>query len=372
LKTVGFIVNPAAGMGGAVGLKGTDGPEILERAIALGAVPKAMERAISVLRGLMDLDGVRWITCPGPMGEEAFLSLGMDFEVLDGDFAIPTTGRNTAFATEKMIEMNVDLLSFVGGDGTARDVASVIGDRIPVVGIPGGVKLHSAVFAKTPLKAGEILERYIRGRIDDFRLAEVMDIDEEAFRDGRLSASLYGYMRVPVSPEAMQSKKSGRHRESSSFRLKELACYVTSSMDEDVIYLLGSGSTVKGLSDYLGIDGTLLGVDAVIGGRMIGKDMTEEEIRKAIEATSLRVAMILSPIGGQGFLLGRGNQQLSPDIVRSVGREGISVIATPEKMEELFGKPLLVDTGDQELDEELRGFVSVIVGDSRELIWPLE
>lgn len=365
---LGLIVNPIAGMGGSVALKGTDG-EALEKAISLGAVPKCHHRVASALS---EGDGwnVRWVTCSGKMGEAVLGSLGIDCTVIPS-FGDKTTGQDTIRAARAMVEEKVDLLIFAGGDGTARDVASVVGEELPVLGVPGGVKIHSAVFAKTPKLAGGLIRDYVSGNLRETHLAEVMDIDEELFRMGQVRARLFGYMRVPVSGRSMQVKKAGRHIENSQVRLEEAAAFVADSMKRGVLYLLGSGSTVRALSNRLGLEGTLLGVDAFLDGRLIGKDLTEREIGSLLDVNKGEAKIIVSPIGGQGFIFGRGNQQFSPSVIRSVGKSNIIVLATPDKMDELFGRTLLVDTGDETLDRELSGYIPVNVGWNRRIMWPV-
>nr|WP_321502955.1 ATP-NAD kinase family protein [uncultured Dethiosulfovibrio sp.] len=365
---LGLIVNPIAGMGGSVALKGTDG-DALAKAVSLGAIPKCHQRVVSALS-----DGagwnVRWVTCSGAMGEDVLGSLGIDCTAIPG-FGERTTGEDTVRAARAMMEEKVDLLIFAGGDGTARDVASVVGEEVAVLGIPGGVKIHSAVFAKTPKLAGDLLRDYVQGVIKETHLAEVMDIDEELFRMGQVRARLFGYMRVPISSRSMQVKKVGRHIENSQVRLEETAASVANSMKRGILYLLGSGSTVRAISDYLGLYGTLLGIDAVLDGKLIGKDLTDGEIGGLTDVHKGEVKIVVSPIGGQGFIFGRGNQQFSPSVIRSVGKSNIIVLATPDKMDELFGRTLLVDTGDESLDSELNGYISVNVGWNRRIIWPV-
>ncbi len=366
--TIGLIINPIAGMGGSVALKGTDGEGMAERARALGAVPHAGARALAALEAAGEsLGRVRWLTCSGAMGEDICRSAGLPTEVI-GRFPPPTRGSDTVEAAGIMAGRGVDLLVFAGGDGTARDVATAVGETVPTLGIPGGVKIHSAVFAQSPSRAGELLADFVAGRVKEFHPAEVMDIDEEAFREGRVEARLFGYLSVPLAPRAMQVRKSGRHRNSRSSELQEAAEAVVETMKDGDLYFLGSGSTVRAVSERLDLEGTLLGVDAVLNGRLVGKDVTENEILKLIGNHGGEAFIVVSPIGGQGFLFGRGNQQFSPSVLRSVGKERIRVVATPDKMEELFGRPLLVDTGDAALDRELSGYYPVIIGYRRKMM----
>lgn len=363
---IGLIINPIAGMGGSVALKGTDG-EALAKARSLGAVPRSHERVVSALSVGIG-ESVLWITCSGAMGEDTLRSLRMDCKVLPG-FGELTTSIDTVTATKMMLDEGIDLLVFAGGDGTARDVASVVGEKTPVLGIPAGVKIHSAVFAKTPKLAGELIREYVKSSVKETQLAEVMDIDEDLFRAGQVNARLFGYMNVPISKRSMQVKKAGRHIESSKVRLEEVSASVVELLKKETLYLLGSGSTVRAISDRLGLDGTLLGIDAVLDRRLVGMDLTEKEILELIGFHRGDVNIVVSPIGGQGFIFGRGNQQFSPAVIKAVGKSNILVLATQEKMDELFGRPLLVDTGDESLDRELCGYVSVFVGWNRRIMW---
>jgi len=364
LNTVGLLVNPVAGMGGAVGLKGSDGEETQRRALEMGATRVSPGRAVAALTVLKAaLPGVTFYTYPGPMGEDECRGAGVDAKVI-GETGEATTADDTRRAAMAFRDLGVDLILFVGGDGTARDVYEAVGGRVPVLGVPSGVKVHSAVFAVTPQAAGSLAALYLTGGAP-LRDAEVMDIDEDAFRRGSLSASLYGYMRVPHSPRHMQGgKESAGHQD--EYTLEAIAADVVESMEPGVLYILGPGSTTVPIAEKLGLEKTLLGVDAVLDGGVVARDASEETLLGLLERR--RGAAILSVIGGQGFILGRGNQQISPRVIRRVGRQNIVVVATPEKLASLRGRPLRVDTGDPGLDEELKGYYRVVTGYGRRTI----
>lgn len=357
MKKIGFLVNPIAGMGGKVGLKGTDGADTVARARELGAVPEAPDKAMLALEILRPYtDQFELYTLPGPMGEEEAKRAEIDARV----FEIPVEGteEDTKTGVKELLKHGIDVLLFAGGDGTARNVAEILGEDLPVVGIPAGVKIHSAVYATSPTNAGRVLESFLTGE-PDTKAAEVMDIDEEAFRDGRLSARLYGMMTVMVEPKLMQSSKDTSMASDDS-ALLGMAQYVVEEMQEDVVYIVGSGSTTRAVMEEMELDGTLLGQDVVVNKELKVKDATEQQILEAIE--DKEAGIVISLIGGQGYLFGRGNQQISPAVIRQVGKKNIRVVATPQKLRDLGDKPLLADTGDAELDKELEGYYKVVVG----------
>lgn len=359
--TIGLIINPYAGIGGAVGLKGSDGAETRERALAKGAELRAPARAELALALLADTQAkIRWVTAAGSMGEDTLKTLGWDADVVYRPAAQQSESTDTQQGVRAMLDAGVDLLVFVGGDGTARDVFSVVGDRLPVVGIPAGVKIHSAVYAISPKAAGKILQLLISGQLTTVRHADVMDIDEDAFRQGTVRARRYGEMLVPQQLEYMQAVKMGG-KESDDLVLTDIADDIIERMEEDVLYIMGSGTTVAAIMDNLGLENTLLGVDAVVNETLIGSDLTAAELEALLDEFEQAV-LILTVIGGQGHIFGRGNQQLSPTVIRRVGREHIWLVATKTKLKALNGRPLRVDTGDDALDEALSGFIQVTTG----------
>jgi len=364
LKRIGLIVNPYAGIGGRVGLKGSDGADIRKKAMELGAVPMSASRTVEALKQLAGLE-FELYTYPGKMGEEEAREAGIE-PVVIGKLENDTSAEDTKRAAADMLEKELDLLVFAGGDGTARDIYSVVGDKLPVLGIPTGVKIHSGVYAVDPRSAGELLYRFITGAILDFRLEEVMDIDEEAFRQNTLQAQLYGYMNTLYSEEVIQGgKESSRANDESS--VIGIANEITDEMNPDLVYVLGPGTTVKPIADILGVEKTLLGVDIVKDGKLVMSDVNEKQLLEAIKGKDTR--LIVTVIGGQGFVFGRGNQQISPSVIRLVGRENIIIVATPDKLASLGGHPLRVDTGDPLLDEELKGYYKVHTGYGRRTLY---
>jgi predicted polyphosphate/ATP-dependent NAD kinase len=365
LKRIGLIVNPFAGLGGRVGLKGSDGLEIRQKALELGAIPMSAYRTVEALTELEGLTDFVFITYPGDMGEDEVREAGFE-PVVIGDTNKETTAEDTKRAASEMLKKGVDLLVFSGGDGTARDVYSVVGDSIPVLGIPTGVKIHSGVYAVDPRSAGDLLKRFISGNEPDVRLAEVMDIDEDAFRDNVVQARLYGYMNALYHIELSQGSKEGSTQtdESSSIGV---ANEIVDEMESGVYYVLGPGSTIKPIADRFEIEKTLLGVDVVLDQKLVGVDVNEKRLLELIEGKKAR--LFVTVIGGQGFVFGRGNQQISPAVIREIGKKNICIIATPNKLATLQGKPLRVDTGDRELDEELKGYYKLHTGYARRTIY---
>jgi predicted polyphosphate/ATP-dependent NAD kinase len=375
-------------MGGRVGLKGTDGA-IVDAARALGAVPQAGSKAARALRRLSPVtDQMEILTCPGEMGAAAVEAAGLSgFEVIpmrEGPTGSeqptgsdqptsseqPTGPEHTKEAAREMLRRGVDLLLFAGGDGTARDIAEAVGPELPVLGIPAGVKVYSGVFATTPENAGNLAAQFVTaGPSATLREAEVVDVDEEAMRLGRLSASLYGYLRVPVAPQMVAGPKSGSPGDVEA--LAAAARGVARAMEPDCLYIVGPGTTTRAVTRHLNLDSTLLGVDAILDGRFVGKDVNEQQLLALLDDAGC-ARIIVGVIGGQGYIFGRGNQQIGPQVIRRVGRENVVVVATAAKLLSLTRGVMLVDTGDPELDREIEGFMRVVVGSDEETLFRVE
>ncbi|MBT3628952.1 MAG: ATP-NAD kinase family protein [Rhodospirillaceae bacterium] len=361
---LGLIVNPIAGMGGAVGLKGSDTAEIVARARELGAIPKAPARATEALGAIGAADmTLTLVTAAGDMGEREARDAGFAPQVLGIAKEADTIAADTVRAAEEMAGLPVDLILFAGGDGTARDMVRAVGGKIPVVGIPAGVKMHSAVYATNPQSAARMVLRYMRGGIS-LRELEVMDIDEAAFREGAVSAQLYGYLSVPYLPDLVQGTKAGGVS-SDRTALAGIAARIVAEMVPGRLYILGPGTTMRAIADELGIEKTLLGVDLVRDGVRLAGDAGEHDILKYLGGEG---SIIVTPIGGQGHFFGRGNQQISAEVITRVGLENITVAATMEKIASLRDSLLHVDTGDRALDGELLGWRRVITGFQTESI----
>ena len=364
---VGFLINPVAGMGGRVGLKGTD--DIVDEAIRLGARPTAQGRAQDALRNLRalldDAEGeitIDWLTCAGDMGADCLQSSGFrEFEIVHS--AEPPTSRDdTVAAVRRFVEARCGLILFCGGDGTARDICTVTGTGTPILGIPSGVKMYSGVFGTNPARTAEILFGFLAGRLETAP-ADVLDLDEERYRRGEWAVRLYHAATTPYEPNLSQSAKLLIAEASDAAVKEEIAAFLREIIESrpQALFLLGPGSTVQSIGHALKIDKTLLGVDAIAGGKLVGKDLNEQQILAVLDRYPEQ-RVVLSPIGAQGFVLGRGNLQLSPEVVRRVGPGNILVVATPAKLRRT---PVLrFDTGDSRLDATLaeRRFWPVIVG----------
>ena len=368
MKKLGVIVNPIAGMGGRVGLKGSDGREILREARGLGATPESPRRAMEALKVLSKIkDTIELITYPAEMGEDVCRKAGFSPRVIGSIRSGETTAEDTQRAAQQMAAQGAELLLFAGGDGTARNIHDAVRNTAPALGIPAGVKIHSAVYAITPRSAGELACLVLEGKLINLREAEVMDIDEAAFRRGVVSAKLYGYLRVPEEQRYVQTAKAGG-AQTEKATLQSIAADVVDSMEEPECYfIIGPGTTPRAIMESLRLEHTLLGVDVVRDKHLVARDVAEKQLLDLI--TGQHAKIVVTVIGGQGHIFGRGNQQLSPRVIREIGRENVIVIATKEKLASLSGRPLLVDTGDEELDRELSGYLRVTVGDGEYVVY---
>lgn len=295
---LGLLVNPIAGMGGRVGLKGTDGRDTLAEARRLGATPVSPERTESALHAMMPLPAdVELMTFPGAMGADEARACGIAPTVIGALDSEETTARDTKRAARQLREAGVDLLLFAGGDGTARDIYDAIDGAVPALGIPTGVKLHSSVFAIDPDTAGRLAREYLDDPnsigLDD---REVMDIDEVAFREDRLSPQLYGYLRVPVEPGRIQHPKSGGETAASA---EAIGAGVADDMVSGRLYLIGPGTTTRAVLDELRLESTLLGVDAVLDGRLVGQDLNEDGLLTLLrDYPASEAEIIVTVVGG--------------------------------------------------------------------------
>jgi len=354
MKRIGLIVNPVAGMGGSVGLKGTDGN--VEEARHRGAVPHAMERARITLELLARETGLHFISCSGAMGEDLLSETGCkDFEILY-TYSGESSSGDTKKAVRTFLRAGVDLVLFCGGDGTARDVFDITGSDVPLLGIPAGVKMYSAVFAVDPASASDLVLAFDRHHLRD---AEVLDVDENAYRAGMLKTRLYGIARTPALAGKIQAAKRVYEEPDEERAKAAIAQFMEEIMLPKTLYVIGAGTTTEAIARRLGIKKTLLGVDAVRDRKRVAADCDEKTLLSlADKYPDTRV--IVSPIGAQGFILGRGNQQISAALVRKIGIKDLIVIATPHKLAQI--PYLYIDSGDAALDREFGDSIQVISG----------
>jgi NAD+ kinase len=347
MRQIGVVVNPIAGMGGRVGLKGTDGK--VDEALSRGADPRAGDRAVRALAALREADPDATVYAyGGVMGAEAAREAGFDPTVVGrpGGSVGETSARDTRDAVRAFVDRGVDLILFVGGDGTAVDVAETLealGVATPMFGVPAGVKVYSAVFAVDPRSAGRVAATFERTE-----RTEVNDIDEDDYREGEVHTELRALATVPVDDRRQSSKQLGGGSAESAVQ------GFVDGVDPARTYVLGPGSTLGAIKTALGFEGTPLGVDVWRDGDVLASDASESEI---LAVLGERNTVVVSPIGGQGFVFGRGNQQISPAVLR---RSDIEVVASRRKLDDLG--VLRVDTGDPDLDEDLRGWCRVRTG----------
>lgn len=368
---LGLIINPWAGIGGPAGLKGSDDRELVEQALQQGAERRAAGRAQRCLQQLQRAasETLTILTGSGDMGEDEVRAAGFVPQVLfcvDG----PGCAEDTRQAAQALLQAGVDLLLFVGGDGTARDVYAAVGEQLPVLGIPSGVKMHSGVFAISPEGAAEVVLAMMSGELVDLRLQEVRDIDETAFREGVVKSRFFGEMLVPEAGHFVQSTKDGG-REVEELVLDDIVDDLQERLEPDTWYLVGAGTTPRALMDALNLPNTLLGVDIVCNEQVLAADVSGPQLEQRLQNFDGRVVIILSVTGGQGSLIGRGNQQLTPAVLRRAGRDNVWVLATKSKIKALNGRPLLMDSNDVQLDKEWSGYIPVITGYHDQILYPL-
>ncbi|MGD8418748.1 MAG: ATP-NAD kinase family protein [Pseudomonadales bacterium] len=354
---LGLLVNPIAGVGGSVALKGSDGTVIQEQALARGGRARAPERTLRMLRAFTHAQDVHWLTWGGNMGAAYLDELEIPCTVLGAPGSV-TSSADTRTAARAMRDAGVDLLVFAGGDGTARDLLEVLGEGLPVLGIPAGVKMHSGVFATTPEAAAGLLDRLLEGGLVSAVSREVRDLDESALRRGEIRPRYFGELNVPEPGGYLQHTKE-RGVESEALAVTEIVAELVEQLAETAEpVVLGPGGTLAEIKRALGCEPTVLGFDVWQAGRVLARDVDATWLLEHLD----RAIVVLSFTRGQGFLLGRGNQQLTPAFLRRVGRDAIRVVGTRTKLKSLDGRPLLIDTDDPALDRDWSGLIEVITG----------
>mgnify|MGYP005632744313 CR=1 FL=1 len=361
---IALVVNPLAGLGGPAGLKGSDALDTIQIAAQRGVKSRIADRLAPVMQ-ILNHPEVELIVAPGPLGADWCQAIPL--QTIDLELPERTTAMDTKNAVVRLQQESPDLLVFAGGDGTARDVLDAIRPDQVVLGIPCGVKMHSGVFANNPASAAEVISQMLAGELLTVSHAEVRDIDEEAFKGGVVRASFYGEMWVPEALRYIQQVKSGG-KEVEALVVEEIAADVIERLDPGTIYFMGSGSTTAAIMEQLGLANTLLGVDVVKDGEVLLADAYEAQLFEFTQTGACKI--VLTVIGGQGHLFGRGNQQLSPRVIRAVGQDNLIVVATKAKLEAL-ADGIVVDTGDADLDQSLSGFIRVTTGFEDAVLCPV-
>ncbi|NVJ66270.1 MAG: ATP-NAD kinase family protein [Gammaproteobacteria bacterium] len=368
----GLIINPYAGIGGKVGLKGSDGDAIRKEAFARGATQQAMNRTRMALQVLDSSQvEIEWFTVSGDMGESLLVELGHQYQVCY-QAERPSTEQDTLEAIKTFNQLNLDLVVFAGGDGTARNVCQAVKDSQLVLGIPAGVKIHSGVYAITPHAAGIVMQQLLNNELVSVVEASVMDIDESAFRQGQVRAKKYGEMLVPAEHQYIQATKvssSQLNKENEALVQADIAEYIVEQMDDEIHYLIGSGTSCAAVMEALDLPNSLLGFDWIFQENLQGSDLTEQDILQLIEQQPNKVKLILTVIGGQGHLIGRGNQQISAKVLAQLSKDDLIVIATKSKINSLAAKPLVIDSDKMAINHKFHGLIRVITGYEDEIFY---
>ena len=357
---IGLIVNPYAGLGGPLALKGSDG-SLAEQALAKGVAPVAPPRATRALSGLTGID---LITASGPLGEQAARAAGLSPRIVHKAPDRPAA-VDTSHAASALCDAGIDLLLFAGGDGTACDLIGHTGD-VPVLGVPAGVKMHSAVFATSPAAAAAMLQDFLRGRPLTPSPAAVITARPHGTPEVR------GHLPAPASPRRQGAKAISTVTADAD--LSAACIHTAHELADCPLALIGTGATMLATKQALAGDGTLLGVDAYAHGRLIARDADEQRLWQLVRtaAQPTRTRLLLGVVGGQGFLLGRGNQMISPRVLKTLAPEAITVLASADKLAALDGGQLLVDSGDEALDQALSGTISVRTGPRRRMVMAVD
>lgn len=366
MKKIGLVINPIAGMGGRVGLKGTDGVEVLKKARELGSIPEAPLKAIKALEKLLPLkDSVTVLVSEGQMGEDEVKEVGLNYEVVYKPEPGETSNADTTELCKIFEKENVELILFVGGDGTARDIFNAIETRVPAIGVPAGVKIHSPVYGNTPESAGQLAYEYLDGAQLTLKDEEVVDLDEDAFREDRVEVRVYGYLKVPYNEIYLQNMKS-QSPQSDENAQESIALDVIDEMEDDLFYIIGSGTTTMYIMKELGLEYTILGVDIIKNKKLIAKDVNEQQILDIIGDEPFK--LIVTPMGGQGYIFGRGNQQLSSRVLNKVDKKDVMIVSTAGKLATLQNRDMLIYTLDDACDEKLSGYYRVVIGYGRYMV----
>ncbi|MFT6101899.1 MAG: putative polyphosphate/ATP-dependent NAD kinase [Granulosicoccus sp.] len=380
MLTIGLVINPYAGIGGPMALKGSDNIDI-NTVLSQGGQRLSSQRVAVTLERLgKKASDIRWLAAPSLMGENLLREHGFAVkvvgEIADKHNVSHTTAEDTERVITQLIHEGIDLLLFAGGDGTARNVVNVCqsssNEELLVLGIPAGVKMHSGVYAVSPQAAAEVLHLLIDNDVVSTGAQEVRDIDEEALRAGKLNSRYYGELRVPNDQRYVQQVKNAGRQNEDEIQL-EIAAGIVDDMDNETLYIIGCGTTPKAIMDELHLPNTLLGIDVVLGRDVIAMDITAPQLEALLleQYPHHPVKLLITAIGGQGHIIGRGNQQVSAKVLRRVTKQNTIVLITPSKLAELEHRPLLMDSGDVALDSEWSGLTTVHTGYQQTAVYPL-
>ena len=354
---LGLLVNPDAGLGGRLGLKGSDGQAELAR--SMGAEDRSGPRMRAMLEHFSSIhragfEDISWVTSEGRMGTEWFPEAEIGSISTVHSSSRGTSAADTQDAVNSLLESEINLLVYAGGDGTTRDVVAALesaeSPETPVIGVPTGVKMHSGCFAASPKAAAEALSSWLIG---DLLLAstEVLDLDEDLYRQGKWVVRLYAEAITPSSPRWMQGSKQRIEASGEEDTTEGLADHIRELLvSDDRMLIWGSGGTLRKIAQMNEFEPTNLGIDATIGNEQVGTDLSESDLLELLSEHDGPTTLLLSPMGGQGFLIGRGNLQLSPQVLRLIGIENILGVVTPAKL--LSVRRLRIETGDPELDAD--------------------
>ena len=377
MNRIGVLVNPAAGLGGKLGLKGSDGQADIAR--SMGAEDRSgprMEKMLIHFSSIDRTENIEWVTSDGRMGSDWFPNNFSDKVESRHSSKGKTSASDTCDLVKQLLESKIDVLIYGGGDGTTRDIVRNLQENncpeLPIIGVPSGVKMHSGCVATSPKAAAEVLSSWIRG---DLLVSntEVLDLEEEKYRQGKWIVKLYAEAMTPNSPKWMQGSKELIQTDSEEEIIQGISEHIFESLvEEDRMIIWGSGGTLRTIGKMLNFNLTTLGIDITVGKSQIATDVNEQQITQHIQSHSGIISLLLSPMGGQGFLIGRGNLQLSPKVIRMIGIENIIGIVTPSKL--LSVRKLRIDSGDDELDSEFSElkYMKVIQGYRTTRILPIE
>jgi predicted polyphosphate/ATP-dependent NAD kinase len=350
-----MILNPIAGLGGSVGLKGSDSPELQAEALRRGAQPLAQKRARGFLTALqheVGADAVHWFANE----QVAVLLRDCGFKKVEVLLRAQAEPNDTVALVAKY-QQRVDCVVFVGGDGTARDVLSVCESSMPCLGVPAGVKMHSGVFAVSPQAAGKVMAQLVTGGMIAPNARAVRDWD-----GGEIVS--YGEMRVPEAGGWIQQTKSAG-RENETLAVDEIVAELQEQVLQQRPLVIGPGGTTYQIKSVLNSGATLRGFD-IYTDAGCKLDATEDDLRKLPSSTQF----VISFADVQGFLFGRGNQQMSANVLRDLDPHSqLIIVATRTKLNSLDGRPLLIDSGDIELDSRLAGLYEIVTGYEDRLLY---